>query len=142
MDSLFELCTSTGFTDYKVLGATEPVDPTVPATFGIHTLELQDGVTAEELEAFARGAHAEAWSSPIAGCGQGIMVGERGDHVGEYRIVYSFRPYTLRDRYIPDGGLSEEFINDVQPLLPAETRTEFDRLCRSVGFSDWAPILP
>jgi len=142
MDALFELCQSTGFTDYVVLSATQADDPTVPATFGIHRLELQDGATAEAVEAFARGAHAEAWSKQIAGCGQAIMVGERGEHVGEFRIVYSFRPHTLRDRYIPEGRLSDEFVNDVQPLLPEETGAEFGRLCRSVGFSDWAPVLP
>jgi hypothetical protein len=142
MDALFALCTSTGFTDYVVLSATEPEDPTVPPTFGTHRLELREGVTSDDMVAFARGAHAEAWAKPIAGCGQVIMVGERGEHTGEFRIVYSFRPYTLRDRYIPEGGFSEEFVNDVQPLLPVETRAEFDSLCRSVGFSDWAPVLP
>lgn len=142
MNELFELCESTAFTDYVVLSATRPEDPSVPATFGIHRLELNEGVTAEDFEAFATGPHAAAWGQPIAGCGQGIMVGERGENVGQYRIVYGFRPHTLRDRYIPNGGLSEEFRTQVQPLMPAEVGEEFRSLCRSVGFSDWAPILP
>ena len=122
MDQLFSLCRSTGFTDYVVVFATPvPSENQVPALYGSHKLELRDGVTEGAFEEFITGDYAKAWSKEIKGCGNIILKGDRGERAGKYTIVHRFRPWTLRDQYIPEPSrLSEEWINEVQPLLPEE----------------------
>ena len=143
MDELFSLCRSTGYTDYVMIFDT-PVPPgeSLPMTFGAHKLELRDGVTEEAFESFVTGPYAKAWSEEIKGCGNTVLKGDRGERAGKYQIVHRFRPWTLRDQYIPEPArLSEEWINEVQPLLPEEGN-QLDEMARRDGFSDWGPILP
>ena len=144
MSELFSLCQSTGFTDYVVVFATpDPSEGQVPALYGSHKLELRDGVTEGAFEEFITGDYAKAWSKEIKGCGNIILKGDRGERAGKYTIVHRFRPWTLRDQYIPEPSrLSEEWTNEVEPLLPEEAGNRLREMAGRDGFSDWGPILP
>ena len=144
MSQLFSLCQSTGFTDYVVVFATpDPSEGQVPALYGSHKLELRDGVTEGAFEEFITGDYAKAWSKEIKGCGNIILKGDRGERAGKYTIVHRFRPWTLRDQYIPEPSrLSEEWTNEVEPLLPEEAGNRLREMAGRDGFSDWGPILP
>ena len=119
---LFSLCESTGFTDYVVIFDTPiPQANQVPMLFGSHKLELRDCVSEEAFETFVTTEYAKAWSKEIKGLGNTVLKGERGERAGKYQIVHRFRPWTLRDQYVPEPSrLSEEWINEVEPLLPQE----------------------
>ena len=144
MSQLFSLCQSTGFTDYVIVFGTEvPSGERVPALYGAHKLELRDGVSEEAFEEFITGDYARAWSNEIKGCGQVILKGDRGERTGKYQIVHRFRPWTLRDQYIPEPSrISEEFAEEVMPLFPEEEDNRFWEMVRRDGFSDWGPIRP
>ena len=143
MDELFKLCAHTSWTDYIVLHSPWPPEGDEQTMmFGTHDLELREGVRDADFARFVEGEFASAWNEEIAGCGQIVMKGDRGANAGKYRIIYSFRPHTLRDQYLPTPTTqSKEFREKVRPLFPDEVTAKFQSMVKSVGYSDWGPVL-
>jgi len=143
MEQLFGLCSSVGYTDYAILCSTNVPTDDAGNTFvyGVHEVELRDGIGTDEFEAFVRGPYATAWKDEIAGLGRAVLRGERGNNVGGYRVVFRFRPHTLRDRYVPNPTtLSDEYKAQVEPLLPATIDEQFWGMAGTTGFSDWVTL--
>ena len=143
MDELFKLCAHTSWTDYIVLWKSWPPEGDEQTVmFGTHDLELREDVSEADFEWFVGREFASAWRNEIAGCGRIVLKGDRGANAGNYRIIYSFRPHTLRDRYLPTPTTqSAEFREKFRPLFPNEVTEKFQSMAKSVGYSDWGPVL-
>lgn len=143
MDEFFKLCTRTSWTDYVMLADTPiPEGDEQTMMFGTHDLELREGVRDADFERFVQGEFAAAWTKEIAGLGQAVLKADRGENAGKYRIIYRFRPHTLRDRYLPTPTTeSTEFREEVRPMLPDDVTQKFQSMARSTGYSDWGPVL-
>ena len=140
---LWEMCDSAGFTDYVVMYATPDAEAGgVEKLYGVHDLVLADGVTAADFETFVAGPFAEEWPATIEGFGRAILVGERGERVGEYQNVFVFTPASLRDEFFPTPTTQSKFFREkVAPRVPSETGDTIRKMTIREGFSDWAPIV-
>jgi hypothetical protein len=74
--------------------------------FGIHHLELQSGVNAEDFERFIaeEGYPATAQQDLTLS----VLKGERGAGVGTYLLMSEFESVAARDRYFPASGEASE----------------------------------
>jgi hypothetical protein len=137
-----KMCRSTGFTDYVVLFATDPVEGlTDPSLYGVHEFVLKPGVSEKKFEAFVTGPYAAVWRKPIAGLGRAVTKGERGMETGKYKLIYRFSPASLRDRYFPSTrNVSKEYAEQVRPLLPTKLEEQLRKMIIRQGFTDFAPI--
>ena len=94
------------------------------------------------FETFVAGPFAEAWPATIEGFGRAILVGERGERVGEYQNVFVFTPASLRDEFFPTPTTQSKFFREkVAPRVPSETGDTIRKMTIREGFSDWAPIV-
>ena len=70
----------------------------MPKVFGIHEVELPQGVTPEEFERFGQ----QLASVPdFPGWKGYILKGDRGDRAGKYLILFEIESVQARDRYYP-----------------------------------------
>ncbi len=132
----------TGFTDFVILFATDPVAGTdARSLYGVHDIALLPGVSAETFESFVTGPYAQAWKSPIGGIGHMVMKGERGKEAGQYKLVYRFTPASLRDEYVPQANrTSDIFRDEIMPKMPEELQEKFYTMVEDKSFTDYAPI--
>ena len=140
---LWEMCDSTGFTDYVVMYATPEAEAGgMQKLYGVHDLVLDEGTKAIDFEKFVTGPFAEAWPEPIEGMGRAILVGERGERIGEYQNVFVFEPASLRDKCFPTPTTQSAFFRDkMAPRIPAGIGDTIGTMTVRDGFSDWAPIV-
>jgi len=139
---LWEMCDSVEFTDYVVMYATPEAESGVGNLYGVHDLVLADGVKPADFEKFVTGAFAEAWPAPVEGLGRAILVGERGERVGEYQNVFVFSPASLRDEFFPTPTTQSAFFRErVAPRMSADVGERIREMTVREGFSDWAPII-
>ncbi len=140
---LWEMCDSAGFTDYVVMYSTPSAESGgVKKLYGVHDLVLADGVNASDFETFVAGEFADAWPTAIEGLGRAILVGERGERVGEYQNVFVFTPASLRDKCFPTPTTQSKFFREkVAPRIPSEVGGTIRKMTVREGFSDWAPIV-
>jgi hypothetical protein len=74
--------------------------------YGVHHLQLQEGVSGEDLEEFVSEEMAdlrrgEGWEWHILKC-------DKGDWNGEYLFMAVFESVALRDRLTPGPGMAPE----------------------------------
>ncbi|MCP4837224.1 MAG: hypothetical protein GY895_20960 [Phycisphaera sp.] len=138
---LWEMCDSVEFTDYVVMYATPEAESGAGNLYGVHDLVLADGVKPADFEKFVTGAFAEAWPAPVEGLGRAILVGERGERVGEYQNVFVFSPASLRDEFFPTPTTQSAFFRErVAPRMSDDIGERIRNMTVREGFSDWAPI--
>ena len=139
---LWEMCESVGFTDYVVMYATPEAESGAGNPYGVHDLVLAEGVEPSDFEKFVTGPFAEAWPEAIEGLGRAILVGERGERVGEYQNVFVFTPASLRDEFFPTPTTQSAFFRErVAPGMSDEVGERIRNMTVREGFSDWAPII-
>ena len=69
--------------------------------YGVHTIVLKPGVSADEFERFVR----EEWRAPnLPGITVSILKGDRGERAGAYVMLFEFEDAAVRDRYWPPSG--------------------------------------
>lgn len=88
--------------------------------YGLHTLQLNPGVTGEDFERFAA-SNIKQW--PIMpGWRFSLLKGDRGDEVGQYLALVELDSIKARDRVAPTGRLEEseegrQWVTAVTPLM-------------------------
>ena len=89
--------------------------------FGIHTVELEPGVKAEDFERFVI---EEAYPAvTFEGVEWYLAKGDKGERVGEYVAVYVFDSVEARDRFAgTPGSPRPEFSEEVKQVV-AKYRT-------------------
>jgi hypothetical protein len=102
--------------------------------FGIHELELRNGVSPDEFERFAR----EDLSRVRPREGQTIYVikGDRGERQGKYALVFEYESVQARDRDVPSPNADSEELVAWLDQHYAEVGALFDRLSTFVQ-PDW-----
>lgn len=139
---LWEMCDSVEFTDYVVMYATPAAESGAGNLYGVHDLVLAEGVKPTDFEKFVTGPFAEAWPEAIEGLGRAILVGERGERVGQYQNVFVFTPASLRDEFFPTPTTQSAFFRDrVAPRMSDDIGERIRNMTVREGFSDWAPIV-
>jgi len=104
--------------------------------FGIHEIELQPGVTAEEFEQFMTDTISQ-WPQ-LEGYAISVAKGDRGTHAGKYIMVFEIESIEARDRYFPAPEvLSEEAQRASEGS--AALFEKMDSLCTST-FTDYVVI--
>jgi hypothetical protein len=73
---------------------------------GVHHLELEPGVTAEDFERFGT---EEVYPATVRqDLSVSLLKGERGERVAKYVVLFEMQSIAVRDRYFPaSGGPSE-----------------------------------
>ena len=134
---LWEMYDSVEFTDYVVMYATPEAESGAGNLYGVHDLVLADGVKPADFEKFVTGAFAEAWPAPVEGLGRAILVGERGERVGEYQNVFVFSPASLRDEFFPTPTTQSAFFRErVAPRMSDDIGERIRNMTVREGFSD------
>src|SRR6478736_2783734 len=88
--------------------------------YGLHTLQLNPGVTGEDFERFAA-SNIKQW--PIMpGWRFSLLKGDRGDEVGQYLALVELESIEARDRVAPNGRLEDtdegrQWVTAVGPLM-------------------------
>ena len=88
--------------------------------YGLHTLELRQGVTDDDFERFVASNVAQ-WPE-LPGWRMTLLKGDRGDQVGQYLSLVEIDSVEARDRVSPGGGLEDteegrQWLAVVGPLL-------------------------
>ncbi len=88
--------------------------------YGLHTLELRPGVSGEDFEGFVA-ANVEQWPS-LPGWRIALLKGDRGDQVGQYRVLIEVDSIEARDRVSPEEGMDHtdegrEWVTAAGPLI-------------------------
>src|SRR6478609_2217571 len=87
--------------------------------YGLHTLQLNRGVTGEDFERFAA-SNIKQWPT-IPGWRFALLKGDRGDEVGQYLALVELDSIKARDRVAPTGRLEDteegrQWVTAVTPL--------------------------
>jgi len=88
--------------------------------YGLHTLQLNPGVTGEGFERFAA-SNIKQWPT-IPGWRFALLKGDRGDEVGQYLALVELDSIKARDRVAPTGRLEDteegrQWVTAVTPFM-------------------------
>lgn len=107
---------------------------------GVHMLDLQEGVTTEEFDAFVTGPFDKLWREPIGGIQARIEQGNRGEEKGRYAIIWEFDSVELRDTYFPDATtITQAFHNKVGSKI-SEVDDQLWKMAKSAEFTDFVVL--
>jgi hypothetical protein len=80
----------------------------MPKVYGLHEIELQQGVAADDYERFF--VEKIARSPMVPGWKVHLLKGDRGARAGKYLVLLEIESLEARDRYFPrEGEESQEF---------------------------------
>lgn len=94
--------------------------------YGIHEVELREGVDPREFEEFAARVMLPALPmSELPGVTVRLLRGQRGVRAARYTVLYEFAEAAIRDRLFPDHEHpSEEMQRVLRPLVSLSERWE------------------
>ena len=102
---------------------------------GIHHLELQPGVNAEDFERFvAEEVYPATAQQDLT---LSVLKGERGERVGKYLLMFEIESVAARDRYWPASGEPSE----AGQSLAGQWFEKFGTFVTAVGnFTDYVVV--
>ena len=88
--------------------------------YGLHTLQLNPGITGEDFERFAAN-NIKQWPR-LPGWRTALLKGDRGDEVGQYLVLVELESIDARDRVSPTGRMEDteegrQWVAAVGPLM-------------------------
>ena len=104
---------------------------------GVHQLELADGVTESEFEAFVNGPLADLWNEPIGGIQVFVTKADRGIGEGSYTATWAFDSKSVRDSYFPDSGTVTALFEEKVGSKISDVQEAFQKMAPSAGFTDY-----
>ncbi len=109
--------------------------------YGVHDIELGEGVDPAEFETYIVEKFVPAWKEPRNGMSMMVMKGDRGERKGKYQIVYVFDSVGTRDKFFPTetGDPSELFHETMEPVLEVMQGLSKFKIERT-AFTDYAPV--
>ena len=69
--------------------------------YGVHDIELGEGVDASEFEQYVLEKFVPAWTEARNGMRMTVLKGDRGERKGKYQLVYVLDSADTRDRFFP-----------------------------------------
>jgi len=103
--------------------------------FGIHHLELQPGIKAEDFEQFV--AEEVYPATAHQNLTLSVLKGERGERVGKYLLTFEFESVAARDQYWPASGEPSE----AGQSLAGQWFEKFGTFVTAVGnFTDYVVV--
>ena len=104
---------------------------------GVHQLQLADGVTETEFEAFVNGPLADLWSEPIGGIQVFVTKADRGIEEGSYTATWAFDSKAVRDSYFPDPSTVTALFEEKVGSRISDVQEAFQKMAPSTGFTDY-----
>ena len=115
------------------------MDGTLPL-LGVHRIELAEGVTESEFEAFVNGPLAELWSEPIGGIQVFVTKADRGVEEGSYTATWAFESKAVRDSYFPNPTSVTPLFQEKVGSKITDVQAAFNKMAPSAGFTDYVVL--
>ena|SRR6476620_4186475 len=111
--------------------------------YGLHTLQLNPGVTGEDFERFVA-SNIRHWPT-LPGWRIALLKGDRGDQVGQYLALIELESIEARDRVAPAGPLEDteegrQWLAAVGPLME-QWREYVNQLPGDAPFTDYHEVV-
>ena len=107
---------------------------------GVHTLELNEGVSPTQFEAFVSGPFTTLWREPIGGLQVRIQKADRGQDMGRYQAIWAFDSVATRDRYFPDSNTVTDAWHETVGNKIKTVHDQLNKMCSAVAFTDYVVL--
>lgn len=115
-------------------------EPAVPV-YGVHDIELGDGVDSKEFESYVIEKFVPAWQESKNGLRMLVLKGDRGERKGKYQLVYAFDSVDTRDKFFPPetqrpSDLYRQTVASVADVMQGLSKFNIQRK----AFTDYSPV--
>ena len=109
--------------------------------YGVHNIELGDGVDAADFEEYVIEELVPAWKEPRNGMRIMVLKGDRGERKGKYQLIYAFDSKETRDKFFPPDTqrASELFRKTMEPVNEVMQGLGKFKIERK-SYTDYSPV--